>query len=268
MLGPLWARAKFSILYPELFKDDQAVELKEKVLKDHPDAEKEFAVLEEFLDEFMGLAFVARARTFDETIKSYIGTKPRASIINLGCGLDTTFYRVDNGTIHWYDLDLPDAITYRLRLIPETKRSRCISKSVFDFTWMEDVAYTPTDGLLMIAGGLFTYFNETEVSDLFREMARKFPGGEIIFDSSSARGNWIVNRRLKKLGIEGINQVFEARNPRQIEGWSPYIHVIDWFQFFLHLPRKNKWKKRTRVLMTLNTWFKLAKFFHVRFANS
>jgi O-methyltransferase involved in polyketide biosynthesis len=268
MLGPLWARAKFSPLYPELFKDDQAIELKEKVRGLHPDADKEFAILEEFLDELMGLAFVMRARTFDDTIKSYIRTYPRALIINLGCGLDTTFYRVDNGTIHWYDLDLPDAIEYRLKLIPETERSRCISKSIFDFTWMDDVAYTSGDGLLMFAGGLFAYFDETEVSNLFREMAVRFPGGECIFDSSSARGNWIVNRRLKKLGVEGIDHAFEARNPKQIEGWSPQIQVIDWFSFFSHLPKKYRWGWRTRVIMALNSWFKLAKFFHVRFGKS
>jgi O-methyltransferase involved in polyketide biosynthesis len=268
MLGPLWARAKFSLLYPEVFKDGQAVELKEKVLKDYPDAVKEFAILDEFLDELMGLAFVVRAKTFDDTIKSFIETNSRATIINLGCGLDTTYHRVDNGTIRWYNLDLPEAIAYRRRLIPDAERSTCIPKSIFDFDWMDEVAYTPSDGLLMFAGGLFAYFHETEVSNLFRAMAEKFSGGEIIFDSSSARGNWIVNRRLKKFGVEGIDHAFEARNPQQIEGWSPQIQVIDWFPFFSHLPRKYKGGRRTRVIMTLNSWFKLAKFFHVRFAKS
>ena len=51
-----------------------------------------------------------RAKQFDDTAKSYIAEHPRASVINIAAGLDTTFYRVDNGPIHWYDLDLPTVI--------------------------------------------------------------------------------------------------------------------------------------------------------------
>jgi O-methyltransferase involved in polyketide biosynthesis len=267
MLGPLWARAKFSVLYPNLLKDDQAIELKEKVKKLHPDSEKELAMLDEFVDELLGLAFAVRARAFDDTINSYLEAKPKAVIINLGCGLDTTFSRVDNGTIRWYDLDLPDAIDYRSVLIPETERSKCIPKSIFDFTWMDEVGYEQTDGLLMFAGGLFAYFDEVEVSGLFKAMAHKFPGGEIMFDSSSARGNWLVNRRLKKFGVEGISHKFEAKSQNQIESWSPQIHVIDWFPYFSRIEKDSRWSRRTRFMMSLNSLLNLAKIVHVKFLN-
>jgi O-methyltransferase involved in polyketide biosynthesis len=265
MLGPLWARAKFSQLYPNLLGDSKAIHLKEKVMDLHSGSDDDFAVLEEFVDELLGLAFVFRARTFDDTIRTFVEKKPHASIVNLGSGLDTTFSRVDNGTLLWYDLDLPDAIDYRLQLIPETARSKCIAKSAFDSSWMEDVIFTRPNGLLMIAGGLFAYFEETAISNLFRAMAQKFPGGEIIFDSSSARGNWIINRRFKKFGISGIEHKFNAKSIKQIESWSPLIHVIDWFPFFSRLGVNPNWKLSTRLMVTLNSRFNLAKFIHVKF---
>lgn len=268
MLGPLWARADFSLLYPELLKDDQAIELKKKVRSLFPDSDKDFATLEEFVDEFLGLSLAIRARTFDDTIREFIETRPNASIINLGCGLDTTFSRIDNGTIRWYDLDLPSAIEFRLKIIPETKRSRCIAKSILDHTWMNDVVFSPEDGLLLFAGGLFVYFDETTVSSLFQAMAEKFTGGEIIFDSSSTRGNWFVNRRMKKLGIEGIEHKFEAGSRKQIQSWSSQIQIIDWFSYFARVKKSPRWSRRTRLLMSLNTLLDLAKFIHVRFLES
>jgi O-methyltransferase involved in polyketide biosynthesis len=265
MVGPLYARAKYTKLYPDLLQDDKAMDLYAMVLKRHPDSIDNFKILDKFIDEFLGLSFVIRARTFDDTIRQFIEKKPNATIVNVGCGLDTTFSRVDNDSIMWYDLDLPDAIEYRRRLIPETERSRCIPKSFFDPSWMDDIAFTEINGLLMIAGGLFVYFDEKSLADLFKTIAQRFPGGEIIFDSSSARGNWFINRRFKKFGVEGIEHKFEAKSQKQIEGWSPLIEIIDWFSFFSRIEKKPAWSRKTRFLMALNTRFMLAKFIHVRF---
>jgi O-methyltransferase involved in polyketide biosynthesis len=229
----------------------------------HP--EDDFSILEEFIDELLGLSFMTRARIFNDTILNFIKKKPNASIVNLGCGLDTTFSRIDNGTIRWYDLDLPDAIDYRLQLIPETERSRCIPKSVFEYSWMEEIHFNPAEGLLLLAGGLFAYFEEEDVSSLFRKLAERFPGGELIFDSSSGRGNWFINRRFKKHGISGVDHKFEAKYREQIEGWSDIIRVIDWFPFFSRIERHPNWGRRTRFMMAMNSMMSLAKFIHVGF---
>jgi O-methyltransferase involved in polyketide biosynthesis len=268
MVGPLYARAKYSKLYPDLFQDSKAISLIDMVMKLRPDSNDRFKTLDKFIDEFLGLSFVIRARTFDATIRQYIEKNPDATIVNIGCGLDTTFSRIDNGSILWYDLDLPDAIEYRRRLIPETERSRCISKSFFDPSWMDDIVFTETNGLLMFAGGLFVYFDEESIANLFRTMAQRFPAGEIIFDSSSKRGNWFMNRRFKKFGIEGIEHKFEAKTRKQIEGWSPKIEVVDWFSFFSRIEKKPSWSRRTRFLMTLNARFMLAKFIHAKFKDN
>jgi O-methyltransferase involved in polyketide biosynthesis len=268
MVGPLWARAKYSQLYPDLLRDDQAIKLIKQVKRDYPDSQEDFDILENFIDELLGLAFVIRARTFEDTIAAFLQNNPHAAIVNLGCGLDTTFSRVDNGTLHWFDLDLPDAIEYRRRLIPETSRSRCIAKSILDFSWMEDVGFNISEGILMVAGGLFAYFEEKDVSRFFKAIAQRFPGGEIIFDSSSSRGNWVINRRFKKHGISGIDHKFDAKSPSQVESWSEHLEVIDWFPYFSRVKINPKWKLRTRLIMSLNSKLSLAKFIHVRIEES
>jgi O-methyltransferase involved in polyketide biosynthesis len=148
MLLPVWGRAEYSHLYPELLDDPRAEEIMGKIDYDFSKVEKGF-------DEYGGVSYLLRARNFDDAIKEYIKKYPEATIINLGAGLDTTFFRVDNGKFAWYDLDLPDAIDFRKKLIPETSRSECIAKSAFDISWFDDVGYKEEKGIYFIAGGLF-----------------------------------------------------------------------------------------------------------------
>jgi O-methyltransferase involved in polyketide biosynthesis len=266
MVGPLWARAKYSQLYPEILDDRHASSLMEKVRELYPDADGEFQVLEEFIDELLGLAFIIRARTFDDKVGEFLVTHPNASIVNLGCGLDTTFERVDNGRLLWFDLDLPDAIDFRRRLIPDSERSRCIAKSILDYSWMDDVEFEPDRGLLLLAGGLFAYFEEQTVAEIITTMASRFPGSELVFDSSSSGGNRIVNRRLRKQGVSGIDHEFDAKSVNQVEDWSDLIRVIDWFPFFSRVKRSSKWSWRTRFMMAMNSLLGFAKFIHLQFS--
>ncbi|MFW9991481.1 MAG: class I SAM-dependent methyltransferase [Candidatus Odinarchaeota archaeon] len=266
MVGPLWARATYGQQYTDLLQDRKAVEILEKVMAKHSDAKAEFKALEEFMDEFMGLNFLIRAKIFDETINAFTDNHPNATVVNIGCGLDTTFPRVDNGRITWYDLDLPEAIEYRLQFIPESSRSTCIPKSVLDHTWFDDVDFKPENGIFFFAGGLFNYFKEKEVSDLCKTMAERFPGGELMFDVPSKIGNKIINRRFRKLGVKGIVFYFGLGNPvKQISRWSDRIEVIDWFSLFSRTHRNPRWKRRTRFMMSISDLFKVGKYVHLRF---
>jgi len=125
LLVPLWGRAKFSRENPSLLNDTKAIELVEQLDYDFSRFEKNLGVLG-------NLMLAAIAKHIDDKTREYIVEHPKASVIDLGAGLDTTYYRVDNGSIHWYDLDLPAVIDLRRRLIPETARSTCIAKSLLD----------------------------------------------------------------------------------------------------------------------------------------
>ena len=175
MLGPLWARATYSKLYPELLDDQQAIQIVEKI-------DYDFTEIAKYLGEWRSLGLLVRARSFDKAIEEFIIHHPNASVINIGCGLDTTFSRVDNGTLKWYNLDLPDAIAYRNQFIPENSRTKNISKSVFDYSWVDEGDIKIEDGAIFFAGGFVYYFEEEEICELITFLAEKFPGGEFIFD--------------------------------------------------------------------------------------
>jgi len=193
-LGCLLGQAQLSKEHSSLFYDAKAVELAEKIDYDFSTSDMPFRGIEfniflkGNLPEFD--LFTLRAKQFDDKIKVYITDHPHTSVVNIGAGLDTTFYRVDNGIIHWYDLDLPAVIEVRKQLLPEPDRVTYIAKSLLDPSWCEDIKYTE-DGVFMVAGGVLPWFNESEVGQFFSMLADNFPGSEIVFDAVSRSDNGV-----------------------------------------------------------------------------
>ena len=146
LLAPLWARAKFSREYPSIFNDEKAIALVDQL--EYDSSPKEAALRLEGV-----LVMAARAKQFDDKIRAYLDERPKASIINVGAGLDTTFYRADNGLLRWYDLDLPNVIEIRRKLLPEPERTTYIAGSLLDAGWCADIEHTK-NGVFIFAEGV------------------------------------------------------------------------------------------------------------------
>ncbi len=259
MLGPLWARATYSEKYPDLLNDPKASQIIKKL-------DYDFSGVQEFLDDWRGLGLLVRARSFDDALKKFIKKNPNTTVVNIGAGLDTTFFRVDNGKIKWYDLDLPDAIEFRKQFIPESPRSKYVAKFVLDYSWFDDIEFHTEKGIFFIAGGFIYYFKEEEISTLFRVMARRFLGGEIIFDAISKLAKIIMNRRTKKAGAEAKSFHFSVGNPiKKFPKWSNKIRVVDWFTIWARASRNPNWNKKTLKMINIAERFKTAKIVQVRF---
>jgi O-methyltransferase involved in polyketide biosynthesis len=182
--------------YSSLFYDEKAIELVEKIDYDDLAVNEPSEGLEQiFIRSFSKLdlpesgLFTLRARQFDKIVRAYVAEHPRASVVNLGAGLDTTFYRVDNGLIHWYDLDLPEVIDVRRQLLPEPDRVTYIAKSIFDPSWCTDVRHTE-EGIFIVVGGVLQWFDEPQVRQFFSMLADNFDGGEIVFDVLLGSGGY------------------------------------------------------------------------------
>ena len=259
MLGPLWARATYSEKYPDLLNDPKASQIIKKL-------DYDFSGVQKFLDDWRGLGLLVRARSLDNALKKYIEKKPNTTVVNIGAGLDTTFFRVDNGKIKWYDLDLPDAIEFRKQFIPESPRCKCIAKSALDYSWFDDIEFNAEKGIFFIAGGFIYYFKEEEIYTLFRAMVERFPGGEIIFDAISKLAKIIMNRRSKKAGAEAKSFHFSVGNPmKKFPKWSNKIEVVDWFTIWTRTPLNPNWSKKTIKMINIAERFKTAKIVQVRF---
>lgn len=142
-------------------------------------------------------ATALRALAFDEASRRYLRAHPRASVVALAEGLQTSFWRLDNGEIDWLSVDLEPIVRLRRRLLPASDRLRHLAQSALDHSWMDQV--DTTDGVLITAEGLFQYLEHDAVFDLIAACAARFPGGQLIFDSVPRFLSWYSQRRGIKL---------------------------------------------------------------------
>jgi len=260
LLIPLWSRAKLSREHAPLLNDTKAIEIVEKI-------DLDFSTLDTALRFEGALLNAVRSKQFDDKIQAYIAEHPRASVVNIGAGLDTTFYRVDNGTIHWYDLDLPDVIAIRRQLLPEPDRTTYIAKSLLDPSWCKDVKHTE-DGVFTIAGGVLIWFDEPQVKQFFSLLADNFPSGEIVFDAipelSALLSKWSLRGSLRGAGIKGARVKWTLKDANKITRWDTRIKVIEQFPYFRDIPRNPAWGGRTKRWMDFVDKHKMSNIFHLQ----
>ena len=123
-----------------------------------------------------------RARHCDELIKAYIAAQGAdATVVALGEGLETQLWRLDDPAAAWYTVDLPEAIAVRKQLLPEHANAELIACSALDTAWMDRLPEGSRP--FVTAAGLMMYFTADEIQTLLREIARRFPGAELFFDT-------------------------------------------------------------------------------------
>lgn len=257
MLIPLWGRAKYSAKHPEILEDETAV----KILRSHS---FDFSAIEKNFGDFSGLCYVVRARKLDNAVRDFLAKHPNGTVVNIGAGLDTGFSRTDNGSVHWYNLDLPDSITFRQTLLADSERDISIPKSFFDESWFDDIRFQPEDGILFLAGGVFYYFKEEQLKPVFAAMAQRFPGGEMYFDAESKTGVEKSNEMVRKTGNKGAQMYFYVNDSKTIQSWSPAIRGVTMEPYFQGISLPSNLKLRAQAAFMDKTG--LMKFVRVTFS--
>ena len=170
-----------------------------------------------------------RTKKMDDEAVEFLSMHPDGVVLHLGCGLDSRFWRVDNGRILWYDLDLPAVIELRKKFFEPHDRYAAIASSVTDLSWIDQVR-AEGRAVLVIAEGLLMYLKEADVRALFLSLQSAFPGCRIIADAFSTLAAKSAARHasLKKTGA-GIHWGID--DPAVIENWAPGIQLIEEWYF-------------------------------------
>jgi len=208
---------------------------------------------------------VARAYTIDQTLIKMIEKYPDMTVVNIGAGLDTTFRRVDNGKIRWYDLDFPDTIDLRRELLPESERDEYIPKSILDKTWYKDIRVRGAKVFFM-ASGVLCYVKPDGVKGLFLDLIEEFPESEILFDIMSRFLVWMGNiQRLRKMGLDKSAYIKWGLNSAKKFGrWSGKIHVMEEYPIFARVPVNKEWNEKTISQIKTMNFFKWFKMVHLK----
>jgi O-methyltransferase involved in polyketide biosynthesis len=121
-----------------------------------------------------------RVATFDGAFRRFLGSYPAGTVVALGEGLETQFWRLDNGRVRWLTVDLPETMELRDRLLPDGPRQSSHKGSALDLGWLDGLS--PADPILVTAQGLLPYFQRDQVHGLIAEIAERLPGSLLVFD--------------------------------------------------------------------------------------
>ncbi|MCO5230110.1 MAG: class I SAM-dependent methyltransferase [Chitinophagales bacterium] len=241
-----------------ILNDKKSLEIAQKVHFD-------FKTIQREMSEVGVAALAVRSVKFDKHIKAFQEIHPNGKILTLGAGLDTYFYRCDNGTNIWYDLDLEDTLSLREELLPiPNERVKYIKKSLFDITWIDDIGNID-DGLLILVPGVLPYFPEEDVKNFLKIIASELTGASIVFDVISQLGILFINQRIHRSGMETANLNWGLVDAKELESWSKHIKVEKseaYFKNIRHLPRYNI---ITKQLMRFNDLLSISQIIKLRF---
>ncbi len=213
---PLFGRLICSERFPQLFSDPEAKRLCDSLDYDFAEKRKR---MESAAGLFGALEVAQRQYDLRCEVKAYLKDHPNAAVVNLGCGLDDTFSKADNGSCRGYNLDFPDVIKVRNELLPAGEREKNVACDLNDFAWMDQI--DAANGAVFFASGVFYYFKTQDVKKLFAAMAKRFPGCVLAFDSCNARGAKMMRKTwLKEAGITDVSAFFSLESEAELNNWS------------------------------------------------
>ena len=152
-------------------------------------------------DAAMRSGVVARTIVLDRLVGAWLAEHPDAVVVNIACGLDTRCYRL-SGYARWYNLDLPETIAVRERLLPESGAISQIAMSAMD-DWGGRIEEQGVPALVVIEG-LTMYLSEAEVKRIFAVIAGRFERAAVLVETM----NPMVVRRFREKSIEGSRAKF------------------------------------------------------------
>jgi O-methyltransferase involved in polyketide biosynthesis len=227
---PLAARAREAGKKRPLLRDPKAAEIVASVDFD----------LNKYGRDWGGMLNVLRTAIFDQWVGEFLAEHPAGTVVELGTGLNARFDRVDNGQVHWIDLDLPDTIELRRKFFSDSARRRMVAASVADEDWTDVVADSPGP-YFFVAEGLFAYLEQAP--QILTRIAARFGGALMAFDTEShrlmemqhrlaarknmaARWAWACDdpRSLQPLGLEVVATTVVTLPPQAVRARLPRLY--------------------------------------------
>lgn len=173
-------------------------------------------------DTAMRSGVIARTIVLDRLVGAWLGRHPGTVVVNLACGLDTRCYRM-KGYQHWYNLDLPETIAVRQRLLPESGAISQLAMSAMD-DWGAAIRETDAPALVIIEG-LTMYLSEADVRRIFEVIAARLPKAEVFVETM----NPAVAKRFKERSIEGSHAKFTwgVKDGRALAALLPGFRFVE-----------------------------------------
>jgi O-methyltransferase involved in polyketide biosynthesis len=153
-------------------------------------------------------------------------------VVNLACGFDTRFWRIENKKCSYIEIDLPGVIDLKKEILKDHLGYEVIAGSALDTSWIDQVTINGNTDFILLAEGLFMWFPPQEAARLFKEIGEKFYRSQLVLDmvpEKYTKGIWKKLIRLHSKIDMGLDVAwdFGIKNSHDIEAFGNGLKVID-----------------------------------------
>jgi len=213
-------------------------------------------------DSDLSQAIIAiRTSVIDQLVRRFIDQYPNTLVVNLGAGLCTRFFRLDNGYVRWLNIDLPKVEPVWNNLIGTSPRSQYLASSILDFAWIDHVKTLTAERILFVVEGVLMFLTESEVKQLISQIQANFTQSEMIFDSL---GIFLAEKSNLNSGDLGIEASYKwgIKNLQELQTWNQKIKLLDHCYYFDRYKKRLGWLGILSYLPMLRRQVQIG---HIRF---
>lgn len=186
---PLTARIYVSKRFPEYFYDEKSLSIEDAIPNDS---------IARNSNEYVQMASVARYYNLDEMVSAFMAQHGKCNVVNLGAGLETAYFRLKPEKAVFYEMDFPEVIAERRRVLGEADNEILIPGDLFDLAWADGIDTSLP--MLLVVSGVFQYCHEAQIMQFINEVKERFAQAELIFDATNKRGLAYANRYVRRTG--------------------------------------------------------------------
>ncbi len=253
---PMRGRVFASENFKDILYDQKALEIADKI----PDRYMDYSVE----SEYTLLASAVRSKNIDILVQNFLERNPKGCIINIGAGLETTYFRNNNNLATWFELDLEEVADLRKTILGENEKDKILAYSMFDYEWIEKVKQEHEGPYLIISSGVFYYFKMEEILNLLNNLNNFDNSVEVIFDCVSKIGIKFTRKHMKNIGKEDATMYFYVDDAETIVKKIDNSKLIECRDYYSKIDNMNNMKLMTKISMKVSDLFHMVKMIHIK----
>ncbi|TCP54106.1 O-methyltransferase involved in polyketide biosynthesis [Tamaricihabitans halophyticus] len=178
-----------------------------------------------------------RARQLDDWVVEFLAEYPDATVVNLGCGLDTRVFRLGAAPIvRWHDVDLPEIVEVRKQLYSPRDGCKVIGTKPGADGWLEKL---PTDRpAVLVMDNASALLTEDEGRQLIQRFTTHFLSGQLLLGACNTRGLRQFKHNFTTRGTDAAPR-WAIDNPQELESLHPRLDLVDQLSG-CDMPRQHK----------------------------
>lgn len=163
-----------------------------------------------------------RAVVFDRWTLEKMAQHPDATVLHLGCGLDSRVLRTGVRENLWLDVDFPEVIEAREAYYQETEQYRMVGCDLREGGWLKDI---PGGKAIVVMEGISMYLKPQELADLHRQLKAHFAEVYLLMDCYSSLAAK-ASKWKNPINEVGVFDVFGMDDPNAV-GVLTFLQELD-----------------------------------------